>query len=148
MRAAFTLALLALAVAYTMMAFDGLAFLSARGRIGPGFFPRIVGVLLIVACLYSLAIDLRQHGWREPLGRSWRIVAAVAALSGLLVAAIDVLGALAGMLLFMLLSLAVLNRERPWQTVLLGTLLPIAIFVLFRYGLKATMPDGVLGLSI
>ena len=43
MRLAFTAAILCLAVLYTYWAFADLSFLSSAGRLGPGFFPRIVG---------------------------------------------------------------------------------------------------------
>ena len=148
MRAGFTLALLVPAAFYAILAFNGLNFLSPAGRIGPGFFPQIIGALLVAMCLYSLVSDLEQRDHDEPVSRLWLVVAVVAALSGLLVAAIYVLGALPGMILFMLLALSYLNRGRHLQNALLGAALPIAIFVLFRYGLNATMPDGILGLSL
>ena len=61
MRLAFTAAILCVAVFYTYWAFAELSFLSSAGRLGPGFFPRIIGLALIVACLLTLAGDLKQR---------------------------------------------------------------------------------------
>ena len=61
MRVGFTAAILCLAVLYTYWAFADLSFLSSTGRLGPGFFPRIVGILLIAACLLTLAGDLKAR---------------------------------------------------------------------------------------
>ncbi len=147
MRAAFTLALLLLAIVYTILAFGDLNFLSATGRIGPGFFPRIIGVLLIAGCLLNLVTDLKERRAGDALTRGWRVVGVVCALCAVLIVALQTLGALPGMIVFMLLSLFILNERRPVHNVLLGTLLPLTIFVLFRYGLNATMPEGMLGIG-
>ena len=42
-------------------AFADLSFLSSTGRLGPGFFPRIIGLILIVACVLTLAGDVRER---------------------------------------------------------------------------------------
>ena len=60
MRAGFLLVVLALAGGYTALAFTELTWLSSAGRLGPGFFPRIIGVSLMMLCLYSLYAD-RRH---------------------------------------------------------------------------------------
>jgi putative tricarboxylic transport membrane protein len=54
MRAGFILAVLFLAASYTFVAFRDLSYLSSAGRLGPGFFPRIIGASLVVLCVYSL----------------------------------------------------------------------------------------------
>jgi hypothetical protein len=43
MRAGFLAGILLLAGSYTWIAFAELALLSSAGRLGPGFFPRIIG---------------------------------------------------------------------------------------------------------
>jgi putative tricarboxylic transport membrane protein len=148
MRVAFTAAILCIAVFYTYVAFAGLSFLSSTGRLGPGFFPRIVGVALIATCLYSLWGDLRARraaGEEEGLSGFWRITVAVAALSGLFVLLLDVLGGLLAMVAYMLATLALLNRGRWLQNLLVATLLPAALYVLFDVWLNAAMPPGIVG---
>ena len=61
MRAGFLAGILLLAGGYTWIAFAELALLSSAGRLGPGFFPRIVGGALVVLCAWSLATELRQR---------------------------------------------------------------------------------------
>ena len=58
MARAFSGAFLAFAVAYTLLAFE-LPFM-ASGRIGPGFFPQILGVSFIVISAHTLVRDVRE----------------------------------------------------------------------------------------
>lgn len=146
MRAAFLLAVLGLAAFYTWIAFADLAFLSTTGRLGPAFFPRIVGVLLIAACLYALAIELRRPR-REEAGE-WGTVALVAGLSAGFVVLLEIVGGLAAMVLFMLAALFLLNRGRPVQNVAIALLLPGAIYLLFHVWLRASMPEGLVRLPV
>ncbi|MDH4324965.1 MAG: tripartite tricarboxylate transporter TctB family protein [Betaproteobacteria bacterium] len=143
MRAGFLAGILLLAGGYTWIAFAELALLSSAGRLGPGFFPRIVGGALVVLCAWSLATELRQRD-RERLSRFWRATAVLALLSGVFVAALDVLGGLLSMIAYMAAALAYLNRRRTLQNALLAVLLPLAIYLLFRVWLNAAVPRGLL----
>jgi putative tricarboxylic transport membrane protein len=146
MRLAFTAAILCVAVLYTYWAFAELSFLSSAGRLGPGFFPRIIGLLLIVACLLTLAGDVRKREGGA-LSSYWRITVLVAALSGAFILVLNVLGGPLAMALYMLATLSVLNRGRMLQNVAVSIGLPIALFLLFDVWLNASMPQGILGLS-
>jgi len=143
MRAGFLAGVLLLASGYAWIAFAELAWLSSAGRLGPGFFPRIIGATLIVMCAWSLGAELR-HGARERLSEFWRVTLVLALLSGLFVAALDVLGGLASMIAYMAVTLAFLNRRRHWQNALLAVLLPLGIYLLFRVWLNAAVPRGLL----
>lgn len=144
MRAAFTLAILCLAIFYTYAAFIDLDFLSSTGRLGPGFFPRIIGVGLIVACLFELTAEFRRRGERLTMSDHAGITALVAVMAGLFILSLNVLGAYVAMLVFMLASLMILNRGRPVQNVATGLLLPTALYLMFEVWLNAPLPDGVL----
>jgi hypothetical protein len=146
MRLAFSAAILCLAVFYTYWAFAELSFWSSAGRLGPGFFPRIIGLALIVACLLTLAGDLKK---REGLGVSsyWRITLVVAGLSGAFILVLNVLGGPLAMVVYMLTTLSVLNRGRMLQNIAVSVGLPVVLFLLFDVWLNASMPPGVLGLS-
>jgi hypothetical protein len=143
MRAGFLAGVLLLAGGYTWLAFAQLAWLSSAGRLGPGFFPRLIGCALVVLCAWSLADELRR-GAREPISEFWRVTATLALLSGLFVAALDVLGGLVSMAAYMAATLWTLNRHRHWQNALLAVLLPLAIYLLFRVWLNAAVPRGLL----
>mgnify|MGYP001156637064 CR=1 FL=1 len=144
MRAGVLLAVLFLAAGYTYGAFAELPYLSSAGRLGPGFFPRIIGVSLVVLCAYSLYADARGEG--EARSPHWRTAAAVALLTAVFVALLEVLGGLASMIVFMAASLGFLNRGRHVQNVLLALVLPVSLYLLFAVWLNAAMPRGMLPL--
>ena len=146
MRLAFTAAILCLAVLYTYWAFADLNFLSSTGRLGPGFFPRIVGLLLIVACLFTLAGDVSHRRSGDGLPRFWGITLVVAALSGAFVLLLEILGGPLATVVFMLATLSVLNRGKPVQNVAISVGLPFVLFLLFDRWLNASLPPDALGL--
>jgi hypothetical protein len=146
MRAGFLGAILLLAAGYSYGAFAGLSYLSAAGRLGPGFFPRIIGASLVVLCAWSLVVELRHGTAAQAASPYWRTAAAVVALSAAFVALLDVLGGLASMIAFMAAALWLLNRGRHLQNALLALLLPIGFYLLFKVWLNAAMPRGMLPL--
>jgi hypothetical protein len=146
MRPAFTAAILCLAVLYTYWAFADLSFLSSTGRLGPGFFPRIVGLSLIAACVFTLAGDLKErHGEHAP-SSFWRITVLVAALSGAFILLLEILGGPLAMVVYMLATLSVLNPGRSLQNVAVSVGFPLALFLLFDRWLNASIPPDALGL--
>ena len=146
MRLAFTATILCLAVLYTYWAFAELSFLSSAGRLGPGFFPRFVGLILIVACLLTLAGDLRERHEDGALSSFWRITMVVAALSGVFVLLLEILGGPLAMIVYMLATLSVLNQGRTLQNVAISIGFPLALFLLFDRWLNASIPPDALGL--
>lgn len=146
MRLAFTAAILCLAVFYTYWAFADLSFLSSAGRLGPGFFPRIVGLLLIVACIFTLAGDLKARHADGGLSSFWRITVIVAALSGAFILLLEILGGPLAMVVYMLATLSVLNPGRSMQNVAISIGFPVALFLLFDRWLNASIPQDSLGL--
>lgn len=146
MRLAFTAAILCLAGLYTYWAFADLSFLSSTGRLGPGFFPRIVGLLLIVACLFTLAGDLKERDGGSGLSSFWGLTAVVAGLSAAFVLLLEILGGPLAMVVYMLATLSVLNPGRSMQNVAISVGFPLALFLLFDRWLNASMPPDALGL--
>lgn len=145
-RAGFLLALLFGAAWYTYTAFAELNYLSSAGRLGPGFFPRIIGASLVALCAYSFFIDLRREPLEGGISPFWRTVAVVALLSAVFVGLLDVIGGLLSMIVFMFGALAFLNRGRALQSALVAILLPLAMYLMFSVWLKATLPRGLLPL--
>jgi putative tricarboxylic transport membrane protein len=146
MRLAFTAAVLCLAVLYTYWAFADLSFLSSTGRLGPGFFPRIIGLILIVACLLTLAGDLKGRRAEGGLSSFWRITLVVAALSGAFILLLEVLGGPLAMMVYMLATLSVLDPGRSMRNVAISVGFPLTLFPLFDRWLNASMPPDALGL--
>lgn len=146
MRAGFILAILFLAALYTYIAFAELSYLSSAGRLGPGFFPRIIGASLVAMCVLSLYLDLRRIPAAGSVSPAWRSAAVLALLSLVFVGLLDLLGGLVAMIVFMAAALWILNRGRPLQNALIAVLLPGCIYVVFEVWLKAAMPRGMLPL--
>lgn len=144
MRAGFLGALLLLAGGYSYVAFAELSYLSSAGRLGPGFFPRIIGAALVALCAYSVYAD-RGLTPEQP-SPFWRTTAAMVGLSAAFVLMLDVIGGLLSMIAFMAATLALLNRGRHLQNALIALVLPIAFYLLFRVWLNAAIPRGMLPL--
>ncbi len=142
------LVLLMLSVFYAGFAISELQFLGVLGRIGPGFFPQTIGVLLVALVLYSTIIEFRRRDSEAPIAIGWKATAGIAGLSAVLILACHWLGALPGMIVFMVLALSAFNRGRHLTNILVGALLPIGIFALFRYPLNAALPPGILDLPL
>jgi putative tricarboxylic transport membrane protein len=133
------------AAAYTWMAF-GMEWETAAGRIGPGFFPRIIGGLTVVLCVAAIVRRVRERApvEAESEPRHGRLVAilAVALLGYLLL--FEYLGAALASVAFMLFVLPVINPGKTVANVALAVLLPAALYVLFEVGLNAGLPPGPL----
>jgi hypothetical protein len=144
MRTAFLAGVLLIAAGYTYLAFTGLPYLSSAGRLGPGFFPRFIGIALLVLVLYSLIADGKRDVQAAAPSRHWRVTLVLAALSAGFIAAIEALGGLLAMIAFMALALAVLNPGRRLQNALVAVGLPVSVYLVFRLWLNAAIPPGVL----
>jgi len=152
MARAFSGAFLAFAVAYSLFAF-GLPFM-ALGRIGPGFFPQILGVTLIVISAYSLVQDFREPAREssddasedasgDASGGYGRAVVLVILVTVAFVVMLNVVGALVAMVLFMFAVLYLLNREGMVMNVVLSVLLPVSVYLMFDVWLNTTLPQGM-----
>jgi len=143
MRAAFLAGVLLVAGGYTWIAFAELSWLSSAGRLGPAFFPRVIGVALMAITALCLVEELRRRA-REPVSAFWKVTLQVAVLSALLVAALETLGGLLAMAAYLGASLWLLNRGRHLQNVLVAVLMPVFLYVLFKVWLNAALPRGLL----
>jgi putative tricarboxylic transport membrane protein len=143
----FGLLLVVLAV-YFQLAL-GMEWRTVAGRIGPGFFPRIIGAAGILLTLVALVGSLRRTDVpAEPdtddLGRHPWTLAIVVAASAALAAAFTLLGAVVAGALFLLGCLWLLNREHPVLNAVLGIGLATGLYLLFQTLLNAGLPAGVL----
>ncbi|MBA3620697.1 MAG: tripartite tricarboxylate transporter TctB family protein [Euzebyales bacterium] len=150
----FLLTMLIGSALYTAVAFD-LPWTTTAGRIGAGFFPRIIGLLLAVSSGWALFDELagrspdvqqaqEQASADEPT--QVRDTLVVVALIVAFVPALYYLGALIGMVLFTLVTLFTFNRGRVLTNVAVGVGFPVVLFLLFDRGLNATLPPGVFDL--
>ena len=145
MRLMFLGFLLLLSTVFAVFAFSDLNFVSARGRIGPGFFPQIIATLLVAITLYSTLREFRHREQDAEVSSDWRVAASVAATVVLLILSSHWLGALPGMVIFMVAALYLLNPGRHATNLLVGILLPAGLFFMFRFWLNAALPRGIFG---
>ncbi|WP_146588652.1 tripartite tricarboxylate transporter TctB family protein [Puniceibacterium confluentis] len=143
MRIAFLLAVLAGGTYYTYVAFADLNFLTRTGRLGPGFFPRSIGVMIVLLTIWALSDALRQgRGDQADAGR-WRDVVMLMALAVCYAVTLRVFGGFLATVIYLAVTLAVLNRGRPVQNALLSVIVPVVIYLLFDRVLNASMPPGL-----
>jgi putative tricarboxylic transport membrane protein len=153
-RAVFFGILLVVLAVYFQLAL-GMEWRTAAGRIGPGFFPRIIGGIGIVLTLVALAGSVRRtdpaadtgqetDAGAADLGRHPGTMAIVVAASAALAAAFTLLGAVVAGALFLLGCLWLLNREHPVLNAVLAIGMATGLYLLFQTLLNAGLPAGVL----
>lgn len=155
-RILFLSVLLLIEAVYAEMAFD-LEWRTVAGRIGPGFFPRILGGLAILLTVLALVHSLRsgaddeedvvgaeEEAGEADLGRHPLVMLVVVGASFALMALFTPLGAIAGCALYLAALLFFLNRGRPWLNVALSLALPVGVYLLFQSLLNAGLPEGIL----
>jgi putative tricarboxylic transport membrane protein len=160
-RLLFLAAITVVAAAYTAMAF-GLEWRIDNGQIGPGFFPRIVGGLTVVACVVAIArvllggsgsgsssastVDADEEAELgiEGDGRTDAWVTAVAVGCMVLCYLVfEPLGALLATILFLAALLTVVNRGHHLQNALVSILVPVGMYLLFEVWLESGLPPGL-----
>ncbi|MQA93353.1 MAG: hypothetical protein GEV11_01495 [Streptosporangiales bacterium] len=158
---------------YTQQAL-GMEWRTTAGRIGPGFFPRIIGVIGIVLCVAAAIRSLRREpagpegaadapegtaagdtpgdaadGDRDgppDLGTHPRVLLGIAAALLVLVTFFIPLGALVGGALFMFAVFWVLGDRRPLRDAAFSVLVPLVLYLLFEVFLEAGLPEGIVPL--
>jgi len=156
-RLLFLSAITVLAGAYTVMAF-GMDWRVERGQIGPGFFPRIVGVAMLIGLSLAIVRALRggqaaeapvdEEGQPEEAGSGEggtdsRAVLATVACMVLLYFVFEPLGALVASVLFLGGVLTFVNRRRHLQNAILGVVVPLVLYVMFEVLLDTGLPEGL-----
>ena len=155
----FLLALFAGAFFYSWIAYFDLPFLTTTGRLGPGFFPRIVGAGMVVLLGWALVEELARRplagtgtAGGEPdmetdtgMGTAPAVATMMALGLGFLLAII-VLGGVLGSVLFLLATLNVFNRGDHLRNLAVALVIPVLIYVVFVVLLNADMPDGLVPL--
>lgn len=159
-------ALAVLFAGYTVLAF-GLEWRTHAGRIGPGFFPRIIGCTAFVACaaaaLWALRTPRRAAGDKAagdkaaeekavdepPAGddsatTDVRTMVLVVAAGVAYVVLLLPVGALLATALFMVAVLWLLDRRHPVRIVVVGIGTPVAAYLLLEVGLSVGLPKGLL----
>lgn len=145
----FYLVVTAVLLGYTVMAF-GMDWRTDTGRVGPGYFPRILGVIGVAVAAFATIDSLRSRAAgaedeaAEPAERHPRLVVATCAgLAGFAAVMVPV-GAIATGALLLIALLLLIDRTRPLRAVVLGVAFPIVLYVVFDILLNAALPSGIL----
>jgi putative tricarboxylic transport membrane protein len=153
---AFLCALALILAVYTALAFD-MEWRAPAGRLGAGFFPRVIGVLGVVLCCVAAVRSLRRVPREEPVPREdedaaaggsrhpWTFLATVAGMAAFLFLLVP-LGAFltSGLVMFALLEL--LGRGHLARNAAISVLTPAILYVIFEVLLDAGLPLGPLPL--
>ena len=147
--------LVVLLAGYLQMAL-GMEWRTAAGRIGPGFFPRVIGVLGLALALVALVRSLRgdpavaegpvDETGEADLGRHPATLAIVVAASAAFAAAFVLLGAVIAGAVYLFGCLWLLNRPRPLLNAAVSVGVASGLYLLFEILLDAGLPAGVLPL--
>jgi putative tricarboxylic transport membrane protein len=156
-RSLFLTVLLVILAIYTRMAFD-LEWRTVAGRIGPGFFPRIIGLMALAITLWALAKSLRpgavddedEIGGDEEAGEAdlgkhpLPLMFVTAAAVVFMLIFFLPLGMIVSSALFLAATLFLLNRGRTVTNIVITLGVPILVYLLFQTVLNAGLPDGIL----
>ena len=148
MRIAFFVALLAASIFYSYIAFADLNFMTRSGRLGPGFFPRILGATAIVMTIWALLEEMRNEDAPHGAAQQWRDVALLMALALGYAVLLRLFGGLAATVIFLAVALSLLNRGKPLKNALISVLVPAFVYLLFDRILNANMPPALIDLPI
>ena len=155
-RSLFLVVLLVILAIYTWMAFD-LEWRTVAGRIGPGFFPRIIGGLALLITVWALLKSLRagavvdedevggdEEAGEADLGKHPIPLLLVVLASVVLVVLFEPLGMIISSALFLAATLHLLNRGRMISNIIISLVVPVVVYLLFQSFLNAGLPAGIL----
>jgi putative tricarboxylic transport membrane protein len=139
-----SLLFLSASVAYYIYGFR-YSFYTSDGRFGAGFFPRVIGVSLVLLTLSNLVFEVRK---RQPDAHNpnWRDIGVIAAMLVAFLVSLAVIGTVPSIFLFVLAVLAYLNAGRWAFNVAVAVGLATFIHVVFRVWLNASLPTGRFGI--
>ena len=109
--------------------------LGTAARMGPGYFPRILGILMILLGGIIALRSLRTTGPPLP-GWKWRPVLVVLGSVTIFGFVVNWLGLVVSTILLILMSSAASSEFRPKEAAISGVLLAVLVVGVFVIGLK------------
>lgn len=157
MKMLFSLGFFIGSLAFTLYGLSSLDLSDSFGRPGPGYFPLIIGVMLIGTTGFSSYQEFRkrQHHLSQSMGHIFQIPAGehetthaqdtlvVVALIVLFLFTLKPLGSVLSMVLFTGAFLAYFNKGRHKLNITYSIVLPLGVFLLFDVLLQAGLPKGI-----
>lgn len=137
----------------------GMEWRTAAGRIGPGFFPRILGGVAIAVTVLAIATELlakpkekkqvdaveaAEEAAEPDLGRHPITLAAFVVAAAVFVGLFGVLGAALSGILFLAATLWFLDPEHRIRSMAIAVAVPVLLYLAFQTGLNVGLPQGIL----
>lgn len=152
------LGVLLLAFAFYTEQAMGMEWRTQAGRIGPGFFPRILGGTAIAVTVLALiteflskpkekkadAVEAAEEAAEPDLGRHPLTLAAFVVAAAVFVGVFGVLGAALSGILFLAATLWFLDREHHVRAMIIAVTVPVLLYLAFQTGLNVGLPQGIL----
>ena len=163
MRLWFSIGFLVFSLAFTIYGLQTLDVVATTGRPGPGYFPLIIGILLIVCTGINCIKDLKERvrskksvtaqdadNIERPADDNAQKVyikdtVVVGVLIACLIILLNILGSILSMMIFMFVFLCYFNRKKHLLNVIYSVLFPISVHFLFDVWLRAGLPKGLFG---
>lgn len=152
MRFWFSVSTLIFSLAFTIYGQQTLSLHDINGRPGPGYFPLLIGLGLIIATAINVYKDYHQRLLTEEKlqdksvnQRYVKDTFIIAACIALLIFGLNILGAIISMIVFCMAFLAYFNRGKTLQNLVYSLIFPASVFMLFDVWLQAGLPAGLLG---
>lgn len=149
-KAWFLLALIGVFAFYTQQAL-GMEWRTQAGRIGPGYFPRIIGCTALVVLVIALIADLRSDIHEAVIDdedesgvRHTSLLAVYIGICTVFVTFFALLGAILAGTLFLLASLLLLDPKHRIRGIVVAITAPLGLYLLLDLGLNAGLPSGLL----
>ncbi|MCT7661795.1 tripartite tricarboxylate transporter TctB family protein [Mycobacterium deserti] len=145
---------------YTEMAM-GMEWRTQAGRIGPGFFPRILGFTAMVVTLVAgvreiltrradktvTQAEAADEAAEPDLGRHPVALIGFVIAAALFVGLFGILGAVLAGVLFLGVTLWFLDPEHHIRAVVIAVAVPVLLYLAFQTGLNVGLPQGILPLG-
>jgi hypothetical protein len=136
----------------------GMEWRTQAGRIGPGFFPRILGGTALAVTIVALvteslakpkgtklhAVEAAEEAAEPDLGRHPVTLVAFVIAAAAFVGLFGVLGAALAGVVFLGATLWFLDPEHRLRSVIIAVSVPVLLYLAFQTGLNVGLPQGIL----
>jgi hypothetical protein len=155
------LGVLLLAFAFYTEIAMGMEWRTQAGRIGPGFFPRILGFTAIAVTVLAGVREILSRRAKKPvtqaeaaeeaaepdLGRHPIALVGFTVAATLFVGLFGILGAVVAGVLFLGATLWFLDPEHHIRALIIAIAVPVLLYLAFQTGLNVGLPQGILPLG-
>ena len=144
-RAIFSGALFIFSVFFTIYGFK-YDYLTHNGQMGAGFFPRWIGILLILCTAISLWNDIRLVLKEKKIDLAFtKTMVSLVGITALFIILFPLIGALLTMILYVFFVLLILNSKKLVTNIIVSLVFPLGTYLLLETWLHAGIPKGFLG---